>query len=139
MFRRVRTLKVCARKGTGMHTRTRPGALNTTRFWPNRRTLRRPLKIETRIRAGRALATFTRTHLEGFSDTSEIVPGATIVVGPPWIVCGAGIVRDVSTPSSPLLHRVKLQGVGPPVAPRELPLLAVNDARSGASVNRTVP
>src|SRR5690349_198903 len=75
-----------------MHGCWRPGLKNTMSVCPNRRLLRRPLKMLTRTRAGWRLATLTSTHLERRSERSEILPGATSVVGPLVRVWGLGIV-----------------------------------------------
>lgn len=75
-----------------MHVLLRAGAVKTTRRWPKRRMLRRPLKMVTRMRAGRALATTTATHFERFSDRRDRREGDVTTAGPARISRGLGIV-----------------------------------------------
>ena len=69
----------------------RPAPANTTRRCPNRRTLRRPLKIVVSTRAARALVTTTRTHFEPRRDRSESREGAVTIAGPALRVRGLGM------------------------------------------------
>src|SRR5687767_4435881 len=81
-----------------MQVLLRAGAAKVTRRWPKRRTLRRPLKIVTRMRAGLALLTTTATHFDGFGDRRDRREGDVTTAGPARISRGLGIaVRRFGT------------------------------------------